>query len=434
MKRRSFSGFSRPLTLTVTALACLTASALQAPNLMGGELTDASALGKAPVLEIPEKKAEPWIRPTADIRARYEYGDQADRNASNAETLRGRIGLLTKEYHGFQFFAEYDGTIAADTSTYQAASVDGLGQNLTIIADPESSRLGQAWGSYSALDSIIKVGRQKIVHDDHRYIGNVGWRQTQQTYDAIDLGLGLVEQLPVSYTIVNGVNRIFGSQTKANPAQNDFDGVSHFVRTTYDGLPFGKLTLLAYMLDLGNEAGDTKSNKSFGAFLKGPLPFYDLVSYHLEYGYQSDAFDNSNDYTAHYVRGMLDAAVGEKHTLGLGYERLGSDNGVGYQFPLSTLHKFNGLADVFLTTPPDGLQDIYVSGGTKLPWDLGGKLVYHKFYNAGASVDYGNEINFLISKNLGRGFSAIGMYAYYWAGDDRYVDTNRFTLEVNYKF
>ncbi len=47
-------------------------------------------------------------------------------------------------------------------------------------------------------------------------------------------------------------------------------------------------------------------------------------------------------------------------TLGVGYELLGSDDGVAaFQTPLATLHKFNGFADQFLVTPAGGLQDIY---------------------------------------------------------------------------
>ena len=47
--------------------------------------------------------------------------------------------------------------------------------------------------------------------------------------------------------------------------------------------------------------------------------------------------------------------------LTLGYEVLGSDDGKkGFATPLATGHKFQGFADKFLTTPNDGVQDLYV--------------------------------------------------------------------------
>ena len=34
-------------------------------------------------------------------------------------------------------------------------------------------------------DTVIKGGRQVIQFDDQRFIGNVGWRQLQQTFDSV---------------------------------------------------------------------------------------------------------------------------------------------------------------------------------------------------------------------------------------------------------
>src|SRR3546814_11261136 len=53
-----------------------------------------------------------------------------------------------------------------------------------------------------------------------------------------------------------------------------------------------------------------------------------------------------------------------------GYEVLGGDDGTGnraFQTPLATKHAFQGWADVFLTTPADGIEDAYV-GATVPLW------------------------------------------------------------------
>ena len=45
----------------------------------------------------------------------------------------------------------------------------------------------------------------------------------------------------------------------------------------------------------------------------------------------------------------LNAGVAQdRYALSVGYEVLGSDNGVGFYTPLATLAKFNGWADAFL--------------------------------------------------------------------------------------
>ena len=54
------------------------------------------------------------------------------------------------------------------------------------------------------------------------------------------------------------------------------------------------------------------------------------------------------------------------------------------QTPLATLHKFNGWADLFLTTPNTGLQDLYLGAaykfdGVKLLPGLNAAVTWHKF-------------------------------------------------------
>jgi hypothetical protein len=261
----------------------------------------------------------------------------------------------------------------------------------------------------------------------------VGWRQNEQTLDVAGLTLSPMEDLELYYGYMNRVNRIFGSGTIHNPAQRDFTGDSHMVHLGYDGLTFGKLRAFAYFLDLHNEGGDANSNNSFGASLAGPL-FWEGLSYYAEYGYQTNAFDSPLSYKAHYFHGALTHTVEDTCTATAGYEYLGSDNGVGYKFPLATLHKFNGYADVFLGTPPDGLQDAYLSLGTKkLPWDFGLTGIYHFFFNDSGSR-LGGEIDAVLTKSLGHGLTFLGKYAYFNSDDVRYKNIQRATAQVEWKY
>jgi hypothetical protein len=51
-------------------------------------------------------QSEPWITPTLDIRARYEFGEVDGFDASHAFTLRERIGLKTRAWNGFSALVE----------------------------------------------------------------------------------------------------------------------------------------------------------------------------------------------------------------------------------------------------------------------------------------------------------------------------------------
>ena len=111
--------------------------------------------------------------PTADLRLRYEFGDQDPLDESHAATLRARIGAKLNEWNGFTGLVELESTIVADSDSYRAASVDGPADH-TIIADPESVEMNRLWLGYTFSDTTIKIGRQRIIHDNARFIGNVG--------------------------------------------------------------------------------------------------------------------------------------------------------------------------------------------------------------------------------------------------------------------
>ena len=392
---------------------------------------DSESSGKEPLILNDEAPA--LVKPTADIRARYEFGDQDTLDSSHAGTVRGRLGLLTREISGFQFFGEYEGTLAVDRDSYRATSVHGP-DTKTVIADPESHELNQLWGSYETGEELIfvKGGRQAINLDNQRYVGGVAWRQNMQTFDAAAVTIKPAEDLEVYYGYLWQANRIFGSDVVA-PPQTDFTGNTHLVNAKYDGLSFGTLTTYAYFMDLHNEAGDANSNNSFGLSLAGEV-FDTPLDYYAEYGYQTDAFDSPLDYGAHYAHGKLSAPLGDTGlTSAIGLEYLGSDNGVGYQFPLGTNHAFNGFADRFLMTPADGLTDLHASLGCKLPWEVGATAIYHAFWDANWSDNYGQEADLVLTKKLGNGFSVLAKGAYFW-GQSGFPDTARASIELNFKY
>jgi len=409
-----------------------TVRAVLLPVLAGSGLALAGTpepIGKAPVIE---EAHDPFLTLTGDFRLRYEHVDQDGLRDANAGTLRSRIGLLTREFYGFQIFGEYEGTLTPDRNSYRAASAHGPADR-AVVADPESHEWNQGWISYTNWDTKIKVGRQEIQLDNARFVGSVAWRQNAQTYDAVTVSNRSIEDLTLGYGYINRVNRIFGSEVEA-AAQEDFTGNSHYLNAKYTGIENATVGLYSYFFDLHNGGGDGNSNNTYGGYIDGAIPFDDAfkLTYYGEYAYQTDAFDSPLDYGANYYH-LVGGAAYKATTCGVGYESLGSDHATAFQTPLATLHKFNGFADKFLTTPADGLADLYVYAGTKLPYGIALSNAFHWFGEDGGSLDYGSEYDLVLSKAINEKLSVLGKAAFYFA-DDFATDTNKFIVEMDYKF
>ncbi len=123
-----------------------------------------------------------------DLNTRWENVDQdkgptPNPKTANALTSRLRAGLLSPVFHGLQGYAEYEGNLAMHED------YNSLRNNNTAystVADPQKSELNQLWISYAGIpDTVIKGGRQRIKLDDDRFIGNVGWRQMETTFDSV---------------------------------------------------------------------------------------------------------------------------------------------------------------------------------------------------------------------------------------------------------
>ncbi|WVM89678.1 alginate export family protein [Halopseudomonas pachastrellae] len=125
-----------------------------------------------------------------DLRYRYEYVDQdgIDKSAG-ASTLRTRINFATAPYRGFGAFVEADDVTVIGSERYNnATGLPSAKTQYPVVADPDGTEINQAWLSYAGLDATtLKFGRQRIIYDNARFIGNVGWRQNEQTYDGFSL-------------------------------------------------------------------------------------------------------------------------------------------------------------------------------------------------------------------------------------------------------
>src|SRR5262245_4003353 len=242
---------------------------------LGAAALFATAAAADPADDVVNGIAVPIVGGTVklDMRARYEHADADGFAPSNAATLRTRLGYGTQPWEGLSAYGELENIAAADKDAYY----DGIPPNTrdrTTIADPVDTEVNQAYLMLDRPDwlgTLVKGGRQRIVLDDHRFIGNVGWRQNEQTYDAgwAQTSLGL-EGLSVGYGYIAVVHRIYGDRGSTPPTR-DWDSNSHLVRVAYDVAPWFQPAAFAYLLDLRHAPTDS-SNNSYGVRATGTAP------------------------------------------------------------------------------------------------------------------------------------------------------------------
>jgi hypothetical protein len=373
------------------------------------------------------------IKPLLDARLRYESVEQPTQDA-DALTFRLRAGAEATLGH-FSLLAEAEGTAALvnnyNSFPFPLPGEDQWRPNRSVVADPMSAELNRLQIQYKAGDTTVTLGRQRINLDDQRWVGSVGWRQNEQTFDAVraETKLG-----PVATDLTYAIKQrtIFGSDAGPRTA---LDG--HFVfagLSSKVGPVQGKL--FAYLLDYDEDFFLANSSQTYGLILSSAVPLGGRIKLNLRASYarQSDYAQNPFDYGADYWSFEAGSTLAG-FSLTSGWEKLGSDHGRALQAPMATLHKFNGWADLFLTTPANGLEDAYASVSRKfdhvkaLP-GLNATVVFHQFDSDVSNIEYGTEWNASLGFKVHR-VSFLAKFADYNARDFG-VDTRKFWLQAEW--
>lgn len=374
---------------------------------------------------------------SANVRARYEFVHQNNLPLdAHAGTIRTRFGFTTAPLYGFQGMLEAENVLALDEDAYNAAGANQQ-PGRPVVADPETTEINQAWLAWTWTNVLsVKAGRQRIVFDNHRFIGDVGWRQNMQTYDAASVRWSPLPRLTLDYAYVWDVRRVFGNVSGLPPANRDFESDSHLIHLSWNAHAAAQLVGYAYLLDLENAAGFNQSCATYGLALTGSTPLTDRLKleYRAEAARQTDYRRSALDYEASYYALEL-AGHWSPVILGAGWEQLGSDNGAGFRTPLATLHAFNGWADVFLATPNAGLRDRYGFVQVTLPGQVPVRFVYHKFDSDAGSADFGQEFDVLASRRFGKHWTLLAKYAYYDGRDAPYAfQVHKVWAQVEFNF
>lgn len=378
-----------------------------------------------------------------EMRYRYETVDQDGiSNKAKASTVRTNLGFKTGVYKDFQALIE--GQIVRNIGADDFNDTTNGKTTYPIVADPDVAELNELWITYAGLpDTVVKVGRQKVNIDNQRFVGTVGWRQNDQTFDAGVLLNSSIPNLDLMYAYVGNVNRIQGGDHPLGDLSTD----THIAHAKYKVADWLNVTGYGYWIDI--DEAPSLSSKTYGLRLTGKAPINENwnVAYEAEIATQDEHGNNTASYDEEYYH-IAPSVSGYGFTLKAGYEVLGGDGTNSFQTPLATAHKFNGWADAFLSTPAAGLEDAYVGAsykvsGTDTAFD-GTKFtaVYHDFdSNDSSTGSFGDEIDLSVGKTFklpdaGQPFKDVNVLLKYadYDGDSGIASREKFWLQIGVKF
>jgi len=363
-----------------------------------------------------------------NLRARYEMVD-ADNGLkdANALTARLRLNYKTAEWQGWSGFAEYDHVFHAirDFNSGFGTSPDKEGVYQTVV-DPKGSDLNQLYLDYAfSNDWKLRVGRQRVLLDNQRFVGGVGWRQNEQTYDALSVTTTAISRTSLMYAYIGQVRRITGQTSPSGSMNVD----THLLNAKVTINDSWAVTPYFYYID--NQDAAATSTATLGARLTGDVKAGEgnKISLVVELATQSDAGNNPVSYDAGYAHLGAMWSMDNGLSLGLDYESLGTDsaNSQSFRTPLATLHAFQGWADMFLATPAAGIDDIFATVKYKAgKWDLTG--VYHDFSAETGGGDFGSEFDLSAGTQISKNYGLLFKGAFFSSDSTSYVDTNKFWI------
>ncbi|WP_051180938.1 alginate export family protein [Thermithiobacillus tepidarius DSM 3134] len=400
-----------PLSLSAALLLALN---LSAPAASADVLSDAISGGKV----------------SLQLRPRYEFVNQ-DGKTENAQafTMRTLLGYSTRPVAGL------GATLQLSNVTHLANDAFFDGSNgktqYPTVADAERTAVNQALLSYTGLpQTTLKLGRQIITLDNHRFIGNVDWRQNMQTFD----GVSLENKSLAGVTLYAAyLTRVHASYAHFQPPVGQNENLQP-VRLTLlrAGIEPVKGTTLAgfgYFYDdrtKADGAANNLSNGITGLRLDGGYPLGGVKAlYTAEYAKQLAYAGGRAGLNTDYWHLGAGLSWPQFHNISarFDYEVLGTNANAtyGFQTPLATRHAFNGWADLFLTTPGNGLRDLFATlGATVAKAQL--SMVYHDYRSDAGDVRFGSEIDFLATYPLMQRLTLGAKYADYRADEQAGVN------------
>ncbi len=365
-----------------------------------------------------------------DLRLRFEGVDAATfARDAQATTLRLRAALRFAPAPGWSGLLE--GEAVAGNQRYDSGA-NGRTAYPAVI-DPGGVELNQAWLRWKGARAAATLGRQRLLFDNQRWIGNVGWRQNEQTFDGLALEFAPRKGVGLRYAFLDRVHRVNGDGA-LDPRNRERALSSHMLNATWQ---HGRHQVTGYGYQHQDRDVAAASSATWGLRWTGshPLPAA-MLGWTLEGARQRDHANNPLRFTHGYW--LMEPSIAMRGiTARVGWEQLGGNGTHALQSPLATLHAFNGWADKFLVTPPAGLEDRYIGVGGSVGRERAGarpawQVAWHDYRADQGDARYGHEWNASLSLPLAKGVTGLLKFADFRAASFG-SDTRKVWLQLEYK-
>ncbi len=350
-------------------------------------------------------------KPLTNFRLRYENVNQdgyqsttpTARKLDNAHafTLRSLIGWQTAPFKNFSFGIQLTDVHEFNDNFNDRRENQPEHNNDTAlssqdkrqypnIVDPGYTDINQLYLDWTGIGNTkIRLGRQQLNLDNVRFIGDIGFRQNMQVFDGASV---LNKSIPnteifaahfskvrqITTKLRDGNIDIINAKYRISPTES-LIGYGYFIDVANLGQNGGNPVAIGTTSQGGNGLGGSSdipasatninpsetdaSSKTYGMRLDGGHKINDgwKVLYTAEYAKQDDYRDGNSLIDAHYFKIGGGAGYGN-WSLRLDHEKLSSNDGkYAFQTPLGTNHLFQGWADVFLSTPRQGMEDTFIT-------------------------------------------------------------------------
>lgn len=378
---------------------------------------------------------------SGNLKFRYEHVNQAGfKESAEAITLRTLVGYQTKPLNGFSVNAEIYGLSPFNDNYNDIKKGDPIDSRkiYPVIADPEDYDFHQIYAQFKNKEHQVRLGRQSVILDNWRFIGDVRFRQNWQVMN----GLSYVNtSLPNTTITAAHMEQVKQITTKIQNANIEI------LNAKYAFTPTTSLSGYGYLIDWDGRALEATSSKTFGLRFVGDEKINEEWKGLLtaEYAKQDDYKDGNEDIDNYYY--WIGGGLGyQGWFLTLNQEKLsGNRDNRAFQTPLGTNHLFQGWTDLFLVTPNQGIEDtILIAGGQFMGAVI--KAEYHiiksdRDFNTlggGQGDEFGKELDLGIYYKFNKQVAASLEYGQFKEGDllaaGRKRDVEKLWLTAMYSF
>jgi hypothetical protein len=322
---------------------------------------------------------------------------------------------------------------------------DASSVNRITTDNNDGFMLHEAWGEISLVDTgkviknfTLKIGRQELVYDDVRLLGNLDWLQQARRHDAMVLKFdhkGWTAHLGAAFnqnaerksnTIYNGVPTGYAAGTNGIGAMYKSMQFLYVAKKAY----FGNISFLAFKDDFSKfHFATVDVEKKTPIYEQSAWSRYTTgmhvvgtalrkISFTASAFYQGGKFREGTSLHEYLLSASALYAAGRKFSIGPGIDLTSGNNGSDptkkYQRfdPLyGTPHKFWGYMDYFYVADgfgSNGLINTYLKARYKVKDNLTLSCDMHQFSLPNVVTD---ESGALLEKNLGQEVDLVFSYA-----------------------